>query len=145
LNPTEHPKYRVHVIDEATVVDRGERVRVWFLPYNDSWVRAKDHPQAGLEEVNSEDRHPHCPPGTIWKREVEMLLPFGTPLLSRVTTPLIESLEPMEYLMRNKHTMRRHIEETWFVVVGNYRLKKSKEPEEFSLARKAHHDAGESR
>lgn len=133
------------MIDEATVVERGERVRVWFLPYNDSWVRAKDHPQAGLEEVNSEERNPRCPPGTIWRREVELLLPAGTPLLSRVTTPLIEDLEPMEYLVRNKHTMRRHISETWFAVVGNYRLKKWKEPEEFSRARKAHRDAAEPR
>ena len=28
----------------------------------------------------------------------------------------------MEYLVRNKHSVRRHISETWFIVIGNYRL-----------------------
>jgi hypothetical protein len=135
----ESAKYRVHLVDEATVVARGERVRVWFLPLNDGWVRAKDHPDAEIEEAKAERRDKSCPPGTIWRREIELMLPRGCPLLSRVTSPLIEALGTMDYLTRERKGMRRHTEETWMTVVGNYRLKKSEEPQSFSRARKAHH------
>lgn len=129
--------YRVHLVDEATVVERGERVRVWFLPFNDGWIRAKDHPAANLEEARADRRDENCPPGTIWRRSIELLLPRNTPLLSRVTSPLVERLAPMEYLTKEKRGMRRHVEETWFAVVGNYRLVKAKEPDQFAHAQKA--------
>jgi len=136
------PSYHVHLVDEATVVARGERVRVWFLPIGDGWVRAKDHPGAQLEEARAERRDPSCPPGTIWQREIELLLPAGTPLLSRVTTPLIEDLAPLDYMTKDRRGMRRRVQESWFVVEGNYRLKKAKEPPSFSRARAAHRDGG---
>jgi hypothetical protein len=132
----EAPLYRVHLVDEATVVERGERLRVWFLPHNDTWIRAKDHPGAEQDEALSDRQDQHCPPGTIWKRQLELRLPPGTPLLSRVTTPLIEKMEALSYLMKERRGMRRHIEETWFVVVGNYRIKKSQVPDSFNDARK---------
>lgn len=125
--------YRVHLVDEATVVARGERLRVWFLRLNDGWVRAKDHPDAELEEAFSERRDKACPPGTIWRREIELVLPRGTLLLSRVTTPLVEAYAPLDYLMKERHSVRRHVEETWFLVVGNYRLKKTEEPPSLPL------------
>lgn len=137
--------YRVHLIDEATVVQRGERLRVWFLELGDTWVRAKDHPSAQLDEVDAERRDPGCPPGTIWRRTIELVLPADTPLLSRVTTPLVERLDAMEYLTKERRGMRRHIEETWFRVAGNYRLAKISEPERFSLARKARRASSEPR
>ena len=122
-------------------MERGERIRVWFLPLNDGWVRAKDHPDAELEEASTDRRDTRCPPGTIWRRSIEVMLAPGTPLLSRVTRPLVEKLGTMDYLTRNKRGMRRHIDEKWFKVYGNYRLKATKEPELFALARKAHHAA----
>ena len=132
--------YRVHLVDEATVVARGERLRVWFLGLNDACVRAKDHPDAQLEEAFSERRDKSCPPGTIWRREIELLLPRGTPLLSRVTTPLVETFAPLDYLMKERHSMRRHVEETWFLVEGNYRLRKTNVPPSFPHAELPHEE-----
>lgn len=117
-------------------------MRVWFLPLSDGWVRAKDHPDAEMEEALAERRDSNCPPGTIWRREVELKLPAGTPLLSRVTTPLVEDLAPLDYLTKERRGVRRHVEETWFIVQGNYRLRKSKEPLSFSRARATHRDGG---
>jgi hypothetical protein len=134
---TPSASYRVHVVDEATVVARGQRLRVWYLGLNDGWVRAQDHPGAELEEAFADRRDKSCPPGTIWRREIELVLPRGTPLLSRVTTPLVERLAPLEYLTKERRGMRRHVEETWFLVVGNYRLMKMAEPPPLALALKA--------
>lgn len=136
---TPGPTYRVHVVDEATVVARGQRLRVWFLGLNDGWVRAKDHPNAELEEAFAERRDASCPPGTIWRREIELVLPRGTPLLSRVSTPLVEALAPLDYLTKERRGMRRHVEETWFLVVGNYRLKKLDAPPSFPPAKGVPH------
>ncbi len=114
--------YRVHLLDEATVVERGERVRVWFVPEGETWVRAADHTEAELDTASSERGGDSCPPGTIWQRSVELLLPAGTPVLSRTTTPKLEVLEPMEYLRRGKLGAGRHVQESWLCVLGNYRL-----------------------
>lgn len=131
--------FRVHLVDEATVVERGERVRVWFLPLEDSWIRAATHPSAETNLHDSGERDPGCPPGTVWQRHVELLLPRRTPLLSRVTTPLVERLNPIQYLTKDRRGVRRHVEETWFEVVGNYRISRSEPPSAFVRARKAHH------
>lgn len=131
-------RYRVRVTDEATVVERGERVRVWFLQLSDEWVRACDHPEADTEEARSETRDARCPPGTIWQRHVELKLTPGTLLLSRVTRPLIERLDTLEYLTKERRGTRRHVEEIWFEVVGNYRLKKAEPPASFEEAREKH-------
>ena len=129
--------YRVHLVDEATVVARGQRLRVWFLGQNDGWVRAHEHPNAELEEAFAERRDRSCPPGTIWRREIELTLPRGTPLLSRVSTPLVEAFAPLDYLTKERRGVRRHVEETWFLVVGNYRLKKMPEAPAYPPAGKA--------
>jgi hypothetical protein len=131
-------RYRVRVTDEATVVERGERVRVWFLHLHDGWVRAADHPEADTEEARSEHRDAHCPPGTIWQRHVELKLAPGALLLSRVTRPLIERLDTLHYLTKERRGIRRHVEETWFEVIGNYRLKKAQPPASFDEAREKH-------
>ncbi len=135
------PQYRIQLVDEATIVERGERVRVWFLPLNDGWVRAKDHPLAQTEEASTDNRDPRCPPGVIWRRSIELLLPPKTHLLSRVTRPLIQKLGTMDYLTQSKYKMQRHVKESWFVLIGNYRLRSSQEPEKFAHDRKAHHAA----
>lgn len=124
-------------MDEATVVGRGQRVRVWFVSLGDGWVRATDHPDANLEEVRADRQDQRCPPGTIWQRHVELMLEAGTPLYSRVTTPLVEDLRPLDYLEKERKNVRRHLEETWFVVSGNYKLEKRATPPPFARARKA--------
>jgi hypothetical protein len=111
-------------MDEATVVERGEKVRVWFVPEGDTWVRAADHPEAVVEMASSERGDGSCPPGTIWQRTVELSLPHGAALLSRTTTPAQVQLEPMEYLTRGQLGMRRRVHETWMRVAGNYRLER---------------------
>ena len=130
-------RYRVHLLDEATVVERGERVRVWFVPEGDTWVRAADHPEAEVEKEFSE-RGDSCPPGTIWQRSIELVLAPRTPLLCRVTRPLIEALQTVDYMTKERRTMRRHVEERWFVLTGNYQMTRHREPESFAVARKEH-------
>lgn len=114
--------YRVHVVDEATVVAHGERVRVWLAPLNDGYVRAAEHPAAVVDDASSERGDEHCPPGTIWLRNVELILPEGSVLLCRDSAPAAERLEPIEYLRRGKLGMKRSRRETRHKVVGNYRL-----------------------
>ena len=101
---------------------RGERVRVWLAPLNDGWVRAAEHPEASVENASSERGDESCPPGTIWMRQVELVLPEGSILRCRDTAPATEHLEPMEYLKRGKLGMGRKRRETKHRVVGNYRL-----------------------
>lgn len=139
LSETHSPTYRVHLLDEATVVERGERVRVWFIPYGDAWIRAAEHPAATVELSSAERSGESCPPGTIWQRSVELILPAKTPLLSRITSPLTERLEPMEYLKRGRLGTRRHVNESWFQVVGNYRIAR------LPAAPESYHDATESK
>lgn len=114
--------YRVHVVDEATVVARGERVRVWLAPLNDGWVRAAEHPEAIVEDASSERGDEGCPPGTIWMRQIELMLPEGSVLRCRETSPATERLEPIEYLKRGRLGMGRMRRETQHRVIGNYRL-----------------------
>lgn len=124
----------MHLIDEATIVDRGERVRVWFVPLGDTWIRAESHPTAQSDEVRSSLDASACPPGTVWQRVVELTLPKGTPLLSRVTSPLTETFDPIDYLVKERRGVRRKVDETWFCVSGNYRLTKTQKPTAFARA-----------
>jgi hypothetical protein len=117
--------YRVHLTDEATVVGRGQRIRVWLVRHNDGWIRAKDHPDASLEEARADQRDASCPPGTVWRRSIELTLPGGCLLVCRVSTPLIEELGALEYLMKERRGMRRRVDETYFIVSGNYKLTKA--------------------
>lgn len=116
--------YRVHVVDEATVVPRGERLCVWWVRQGDGWVRAVQHPEADVEAAQSERGDASCPPGTIWIRNIELSLPESTLLRCHVSEPAPERLEPIEYLRRGKLGVGRAIRETLFEVAGNYRLKR---------------------
>lgn len=116
------PLYRVLVTDEATVVARGERVRVWYVRLRDGWVRAREHPEAQVDEVSSERRDERCPPGTIWQRSVELALPPGTILRCAVSSPREETLSAVDYLTRGRVTKSRSVSESYHRLVGNYRL-----------------------
>lgn len=130
--------FRASLIDEATIVERGERVKVWFLPCGETWIRAKDHPSAQSDEVSSDARTTRCPAGTVWQRTIEIALAPKTPLLCRITRPLIESLQTVDYMTKDRRAMRRHVEERWYLLVGNYRLAPYREPDSFTSARHAH-------
>jgi len=138
-DPTQKPPlFRASLIDEATIVERGERVKVWFLPWGETWIRAKDHPNAQLDEVSSLTRATQCPAGTVWQRSIEIALAPRTPLLCRITRPLIENFQTLDYMTKDRRMMRRHVEERWYLLVGNYRLTPSQEPSSFTSARQEH-------
>lgn len=132
------PRFRAQLMDEATIVERGEQLKVWFVPLHDSWVRAKDHPAAEIQDDGSEAASAACPAGTVWQRSIEILLPPKTPLLCRVTRPLLESFQTLDYITKERRGLRRQVEERWFLLVGNYRLIRHREPASFTLARKEH-------
>lgn len=136
--PDLEPKFRAQLIDEATVVERGEQVKVWFVPLRDSWVRAKDHPGAVVDGDSGEQNTNFCPPGTIWQRTIELTLPAKTPLLCRVTRPLIESWATVDYFTKDRRAVRRHVEERWYRLIGNYRMGRCDEPSSFADARIQH-------
>ncbi len=117
-------RYRVHVSDEAVIVERGEKLRVWFARQGDTWVRAHEHPDAEVDAATGESGGEACPPGTVWIRHVELMLDAGSILLSRVSEPEQEHLAPLEYLRRGRLGMKRKTNETFFRVVGNYRLER---------------------
>ena len=121
MTPPE-PRYRVFLTDEATVVERGERVRVWFVRFGDGWVRAQEHPDAEVEEVSSIRGDESCPPGTIWQRSVELLLPAGALLRCIVSRPRQEDLSAMDYLRRGAVAKGRTVSTSYHRVIGNYRL-----------------------
>lgn len=115
-------KCRVEVVEDATVVARGERVRSWFVRLNDGWVRAATHPLAVSDEASSEIGDDRCPPGTIWRRAIELELPQGTLLCAVETSPHVERRDPVEYLTREQLGMQRRTRRTHYRVAGNYRL-----------------------
>lgn len=122
-NEPERPprRYRVVLVDEARVVERGEELRVWYLPEETGLIRAFEHPQALVDET-SEERPP--PPGVIWERSTELELVLHTVVICRNTRPWTERLGPLEYLERGRLHTLRHVVETQFLVVGNYRIEK---------------------
>ena len=99
-------------------------MRVWYVRQGDAWVKAAEVMSAAVETDSSERQDESCPPGTIWQRAIELLLPGDTRLLCRTTTPITERLEPMDYLRRGKLGMNRHTHESTHRVVGNYRLER---------------------
>jgi hypothetical protein len=119
---------RVHLVDEASVVEHGERLRVWFVAQGEVFVKAAEHPNAELEAIDAADR---VPPGVVWRRSIELLLPEGTLILSRVTLPRIERRDPLDYLTRGALGTHRSVSESYFRVLGNYRL----EPTAFPVGR----------
>lgn len=118
----DRPWYRVNVLDQAVVAERGQRVTVWVVEFNDGWIRAKDHPQAETAEERAERPADRCPAGTIWRRSIEFKAPHGTKLRCIVSSPHTERLTPVEYLTRGKHRVGRKLSESLFRVAGNYRL-----------------------
>jgi hypothetical protein len=120
--------YRVQVFDEASVVARGEQVRVWFVRQSAAWVRAKDHPGARAMEVDDQRDAGRCPPGTIWRRVVELELPPSTLLRLTISRPLEEHRSPLGYLTRGQVGKRRRVEDQWYRLEGNYRLERVATP-----------------
>lgn len=115
---------RIHVVDEASIVERGEQLRVWYVEEGQSFVKAHESPHA----VKLEGEDDEVPPGIVWRRSTELVLPRGTLLFCRVTSPRIEVRDPLEYLTRGELGMHRATRETFFRVLGNYRLEPVAKP-----------------
>ncbi len=116
----EAPLCRVLVIDEASVVPRGEELRVWFVQLKDGWVKAHEHPAVVPPDEGEEDEGP--PPGTIWRRTTELSLPRGAILMQLTTSPHVIRLDPLGYLERGPRAIDRRVRETRYRVSGNYRI-----------------------
>jgi|GEM_PF-1857801 len=122
------PSFRIVVRDEAVVAERGEAVVVWFVRFGAAWVRAVEHPRAVVSEARADRQDVECPPGTIWRRVVELELERGTVLRKTLSRPLTRRLSPMEHLMSGSLEKRREVKETHYRVVGTDRLERQTAP-----------------
>jgi|GEM_PF-4158184 len=125
ISPSRH--FRVHLVDEASVVAHGEQLRVWFVQEGEEFVKAAQHPNTEPETVDAGD---NVPAGVVWRRNLEMVLPEGKLLLCRVTLPRIERRDPLDYLTRGALGTFRRVSESYFRVLGNYRLEPTARPED---------------
>lgn len=126
--PSRH--FRVHLIDEASVVAHGEQLRVWFVQEGEEFVKAAQHPNTEPETVEAGDS---VPAGVVWRRNLELVLPDGKLLLCRVTLPRIERRDPLDYLTRGALGTFRRISESYFLVRGNYRLEPTSRPDNLPI------------
>jgi len=118
------PTFRIVLLDEAVVAERGERVTVWFVRLGAGWVRATDHPEARVLEVRADRQDTHCPPGTIWRRTVELDLEQGTRLRRTVSRPQAKRMSPIEHLLSGSLEKRRQLWEAHFRVLASGRLER---------------------
>jgi len=110
------------------VAERGEQVVVWFVRHGAAWVRAAEHPRATVSEARADRRDEHCPPGTIWRRTVELELELGTALRKTVSRPQSERLSPMEHLLRAGLATRREVRETYYRVMPGGQVEREPDP-----------------
>jgi hypothetical protein len=122
------PSFRIVVRDEAVVAERGEAVVVWFVRFGAAWVRAVEHPRAVVSEARADRQDVDCPPGTIWRRVVQLELERGTILRKTLSRPLTRRQSPMEHLMSGSLEKRREVKETHYRVVGADRLERQAGP-----------------
>lgn len=117
-------QYRISVTDCSSIVPRGEQIRIWWVRLNDGWVRAHQYPGAEVELGGGE----RCPPGVVWRREIELRLDRGALLRCAVSEPAPdEGLQPLDYLRREIRSARRRRRVRTFRVTGNYRLSRAGE------------------
>lgn len=128
-SPSRH--FRVHLVDEASVVAHGEQLRVWFVKEGEEFVKAAQHPNTEPETVEAGDS---VPAGVVWRRNLELVLPEGKLLLCRVTLPRIERRDPLDYLTRGALGTFRRVTESYYRVLGNYRLEPTPRPDEVPTA-----------
>jgi hypothetical protein len=117
--PSDPPLCRTAFVDQATIVDHGEELEVWYVQKGDQFVKAKDLSDAEVAPVETQE---DVPPGVIWRRTVELLLPQGTVLMKRVTSPRIQRRDPLDYLTRGNLGTHRNVRESYFRILGNYRI-----------------------
>ena len=113
-------RYHVSVVEEARIVERGERRRKWFVRARHDWVRVGDHASAVLEETD--DDSARCPPGIVWQRRFELVLPRGTRLMALSTFPRVQPRSTLWYLNHGASRAELVYQQRQYRVVGNYRL-----------------------
>jgi hypothetical protein len=123
--------YRVAVVEEARIVERGERRVKWFVRHQGSWLAVGEHPTVNVDteavgepERDSEETEfsQRCPPGTVWQRHYELSLARGTPLMSVSTAPRVRRESTLWYLSHGLGRAEVVYQQRQFVVAGNYRL-----------------------
>lgn len=118
------PAFRIVLLDEAVVAERGEQVVVWFVRLGSAWVRAAEHPRAETSEARADRQDESCPPGTIWRRTVTLELEVGTHLRRTLSRPHSKRMSPMEHLLSGSLEKRREVRETHFRVERGGRLER---------------------
>ena len=114
------PGYRVSVVEQAVIVERGERRRKWFVRHEEDWVRVGDYPGAILEAVD--DDSARCPPGIVWQRAFELVLPRRTRLMAVSTFPRVRARSTLWYLSHGVGSAELVYQQHQYIVTGNYRL-----------------------
>lgn len=114
------PRYRVSVVEEAVIVERGERRRKWFVRHQEEWLRVEDYPGAVLETLDDESAR--CPPGIVWQRSYEVVLSRGARLMAVSTFPRLRARSTLWYLNHGLATRELVYQQHQYTVAGNYRL-----------------------
>jgi hypothetical protein len=113
------PLCRLSLLDEARIVDHGEELVVWYVREGEEFTKAGEAQGAEPREPDAQE---DAPPGIVWRRTTELLLPRGSVLMKRVTAPRITRTDPLEYLTRGNLGTHRSVREAYFRVTGNYRI-----------------------
>lgn len=113
------PSFLVELVDRCDIVERGERLQVWFVRHNAHWVRAAEHPS--VRTAMKDDAADTIPPGTVWVRRTELELPRGTLLRRIISRPRVsQHFSASDYLKREIRSVRRARQEYYYRVTGSY-------------------------
>lgn len=118
--PARSARYRVSLAEEATIVERGERRRKWFIRHQGDWLRVAEHPDATLEA--DDDDSSRCPPGVVWQRRYELKLKRGTRLMAVSSFPKAGGNSTLWYLNHGVVKAEFVWQQQQYIVAGNYRL-----------------------
>jgi hypothetical protein len=113
-------RYRISVVEDAVIVERGERRRKWFVRDGDEWLRVSDFPGAVLE--TGDDDSDRCPRGVVWQRCYELSLARGTLLMTVSSFPRAGARSTFWYLNHGVGQAELVYQQRQYVVAGNYRL-----------------------
>lgn len=120
--------YYAEVVERRDVVAHGEARVLWFLRWNDAWVRVTEHPWAekatSEEEAERACRHGDTlPPGTSWQQRTVLRLPRGTLLRQLRVEPRFERGDILHWLRRDNPRAKRRVTQRDFVLRGNGQLR----------------------
>ena len=102
----------VELVDETSVVARGNVDRVWFVKLRDAWVRARHVPGARVELLSRA-------PGIVVRARVTVELPRDALVECRESRPAVSRQSTLEHLTAARRTApRRHTTKRYRVARG---------------------------